>query len=1095
MSKENKKDLEIIESKNEDTAAAKKKRRAKKKRKVVFRISLLVILAAMIIVGGAVAGMVIGIVKSAPEIDPTNVLTTLTESSVIVDEAGNIIEQIHDPNENREIVKLTDIPEYLQNAFIAIEDHRFKEHFGIDIQRIAGSLLHNVRVGDPTAQGASTLTQQLVKNLYLTNEKSWERKIKEIYLAIQVERKLSKEQILENYLNTIPLGQSSYGVQTAAHTYFSKDVSELTLAESALLAGAAKSTVYYAPFNRYNLEDISEIPEEDIVGYVYIGSVQYACVYNQNAIDRQHVILNRMLDLGLISQEEYDAAMAEDMHTALNPGQTKIEGISSSPMDYVKEKVIEALMENQNLGYEEAESYLYKGGLTITTTIDVAMQQSLEDSYKNFPTLFLGAAPSGTKPTAQDWRYFKWENGQGTGSLDSNLNILNENGQLIYYAKENIMDEEGNIYLNSGEYSYDSSGNLVINSKKFDIYASTVDIVDAYTVDENLNFVSHNIGALNIGNNYEVLEQKGTKGSFRIPKSYLDKNSEMFVAGGDNVLKIASGYFYFQEDGIVQPQSATVILDYKTGKIKAMIGGRNIEGSKTFNRATDATRQPGSTIKPLSVYLPALDLGYSAAYILDDLPRYNENGDRWPKNWYEYKDIKYWGKTTLRKSIEQSINTNAVSMLETIGTDASMASLAKLGLINSDNPEKDSFVSPQENNAYNDVNLASLALGGLTKGFTPLGMTAAYGAIANDGVYIEPIAYTKVTNSKGETILENIPETHTVVSPEVASLMKDILRSTVNPGLSYKAKLPADMGIEVAGKTGTTQANGDFWFVGFSPYYVGGIWVGNDNVQMKLSGDSGNTARLWSSIMTPIHQGLAPAKFQLNSNLVPVQVCAQSGKLPSDLCALDQRGTQVITEYFVPGTQPTETCDVHVKVQVCTSSNLLASPYCPGNLLEERVFVTRDPLYDPELKSDNYEARKLYRQIQEDKVTFSVEELEQIYAGQVTFDGNGQITHVLGVSVADLAFAGLLTADYQYQVPTKTCTYHTKWHYDQWMNEQNSGNGNQDNNGNGNNNGNGGNNGNGNGNNGGALDDIINDIIEDSGSNDNLNEILESVSN
>lgn len=1094
MSKENKKDLEIIESKNEDTAAARKKRRAKKKRKVIFRISLLVILAAMIIVGGAVAGMVIGIVKSAPEIDPTNVLTTLTESSVIVDEAGNVIEQIHDPNENREIVKLTDIPVYLQNAFIAIEDHRFKEHFGIDIQRIAGSLLHNVRVGDPTAQGASTLTQQLVKNLYLTNEKSWERKIKEIYLAIQVERKLSKEQILENYLNTIPLGQSSYGVQTAAHTYFSKDVSELTLAESALLAGAAKSTVYYAPFNRYNLEDISEIPEEDIVGYVYIGSVQYACVYNQNAIDRQHVILNRMLDLGLISQEEHDTAMAEDMHTALNPGQTKIEGISSSPMDYVKEKVIEALMENQNLNYEDAESYLYKGGLTITTTIDVAMQQSLEDSYDNFPTLFLGAAPSGTKPTAQDWRYFKWQDGQGTGSLDSNLNILNENGQLIYYAKENIMDEEGNIYLNSGEYSYDSSGNLVINSKKFDIYASTVDIVDTYTVDENLNFVSHSIGALNIGNNYDVLEQKGTKGSFRIPKSYLDKNSEMFVAGSDNVLKIASGYFYFQEDGIVQPQSACVILDYKTGKIKAMIGGRNIEGSKTFNRATDATRQPGSTIKPLSVYLPALDLGYSAAYVLDDLPRYNENGDRWPKNWYEYKDIKYWGKITLRKSIEQSINTNAVSMLETIGTDASMASLTKLGLINSDNPEKDSFVSPQENNAYNDVNLASLALGGLTKGFTPLGMTAAYGAIANDGVYIEPIAYTKVTNSKGETILENIPETHTVVSPEVASLMKDILRSTVNPGLSYKAKLPAEMGIEVAGKTGTTQANGDFWFVGFSPYYVGGIWVGNDNVQMKLSGDSGNTARLWSGIMTPIHQGLASAKFQLNSNLIPVQVCAQSGKLPSDLCALDQRGSQVITEYFVPGTQPTETCDVHVKVQVCTSSNLLASPYCPGNLIEERVFVTRDPLYDPEAKSDNYEARKLYRQVQEDKVTFSVEELEQIYAGQVTFDDKGQITHVLGVPVADLAFTGLLTADYQYQVPTKTCTYHTKWHYDQWMNEQNSGNGNQDSE-NGNNNNSGGNNGNGNGNNGGALDDIINDIIEDSGSNDNLNEILESVSN
>lgn len=1034
MSNGNKKDIDSVENKNADIKA---KKRRKKKKRVVLRVTLLVILVALIVIGGSVAGMVLGIIKSAPEIDPTNVSTTLAESSVIVDENGSLIEQIHDPNENREIVKLSDIPVHLQKAFIAIEDQRFDKHFGVDILRIMGSLVYNVKVGDPTAQGASTITQQLVKNLYLTNEKSWERKIKEIYLAIQVERKLSKDQILENYLNTIPLGQSSYGVQTAAHTYFSKDVSELTLAESALLAGAAKSTVYYAPFNRYNLEDVADIPEENIVGYVYIGSVQYACVYNQNAIDRQHVILDKMLELEYITQEEHDAAMAEDMRAALNPGQTKIEGISSTPMDYVKEKVIEDLAASQNLSYEEAENFLYKGGLTITTTIDVNMQKSLEESYDNFSALFLGSEPSGSKPVAQDWRYFKWSGGQGTGTLDSGMNILNESGQIIYYAKENIMDEDGNIYLNAGEYSFDESGNLVVNSKKFDIYSSAIDVVDTYTVDDKLNFVSHNIGALNIGDNYEVAEQNGTKGTFKIPKDYLDKNPGVFAVGSDNILRIQSGSFFFQEDGTVQPQSATVIMDYHTGKIKAMIGGRNIEGSKTFNRAADATRQPGSTIKPLSVYLPALDMGYSAAYIIDDVPRYNEKGERWPKNWYESKDIKYWGLTTLRKSIEQSINTNAVTMLETIGTDASISSLSKLGLIDLNNPENDSFVSPEEDSAQNDVNLASLGLGGLTKGFTPLGMTAAYGAIANDGVYIEPIAYTKVVNSKGETILENIPETHVVVSPEVASLMKDILRTTVTNGLSYRAKLPAEMGIDVAGKTGTTQANGDFWFMGFTPYYVGGVWVGNDNVQMKLSGDSGANARLWSGIMTPIHQGLAPAKFERNSNLIPVQVCSQSGKLPSALCSRDQRGSQIITEYFVPGTQPTETCDVHVEAEVCTASNLLKSPYCPGNLIEKRVFIKRNTPYEPEAKSSNYEAKNLYQQVLEDKVTFSLEELKQIYTGQVEFDEDGQITKVLGVPVADLTFSGYLTADYQYQVPTKTCTYHTKWHYDQWINGQN----------------------------------------------------------
>ena len=1073
MSKENKKDIEIKENQNSSSKSAKKKRRRKKKIRIVLRIALLVILAAVIIVGGYVAGMVIGIAKSAPEIDPTTALTSLSESSVIVDEDGNIVEQIHDPNENREIVKLSQIPRYLQYAFISIEDQRFYDHFGIDIRRIMGSMIYNIKVGNLKAQGASTITQQLVKNLYLTSDKAWERKIQEMYLAMKVEKKLSKDQILENYLNTIPLGQSAYGVQTAARTYFSKDVSELTLAESALLAGAAKSTVDYAPFNRYNLDNLEDIPEEDIVGYVYIGSVQYACVYNENAIERQHVILNKMLELGHINQSEYDSAMAENMRVALNPGQTKVEGISSTPMDYVKDKVIDDLMSTLNKTYEEAENYLYKGGLTITTTVDVNMQKSLEDSYKNFPALFLGAEPSGTKPTGQDWRYFKWADGSGSGMLDSELNILNENGQLIFYAKENIMDEQNNIYLNADEYYFDESGNLVVKSNKFDIYGSSIDIVDAYTVDEKLNFVSHNIGGLNIGNNYEVLEQKGTKGTFKIPKNYVNTNSEMFVVGDDGVLRIPEGYFFFQEKGTVQPQSATVILDYRTGKIKALIGGRDIEGSKTFNRATDATRQPGSTIKPLSVYLPALDMGYSAAYVLDDVPKYNENGDRWPKNWYEHREVKYWGLQTLRKSIEQSINTNAVTKLETIGTDASINSLAKLGLIDLDNPENDTFVSPEENSAYNDVNLASLALGGLTKGFTPLGMTAAYGTIANDGVYVEPIVYTKVVNTKGETIIEKIPETHVAFSPEVASLMKDILRTTVTQGLSYKAALPAEMGIDVAGKTGTTQANGDFWFVGFTPYYVGGVWVGNDNVQMKLSIniDSGANARLWSGIMAPIHQGLPPAKFERNPNLIPVQVCSQSGKLPTELCSHDQRGSQVITEYFVPGTQPTETCDAHVKAEVCTTSNMLKSEFCPGNLIEERVFIKRKIPYDPESKSGNYEAKQLYHQVLEDKVTFSLEELRQIYAGQVEFNESGEIVSVLGVPVASLGFSGLITSDYQYQLPTKICFYHTKWHYDQWKDSEENSDGENE----------------GDDSSDGILDDTIESNDSEDGSNNNTN--------
>lgn len=953
-------------------------KKPKSKIKILFRNLLILLFITTFISTLTIFEIIADILKKAPEIDPVNALYTLTESSVIVDESGNIIEQIHDPNENREIIKLSDIPTHVQNAFIAIEDHRYKEHLGIDVRRIASSLLHNFQVGDPKAQGASTITQQLVKNLYLTNEKSWERKIKEIYLALKVERILTKDQILEIYLNTIPLGQSSYGVQTASYTYFSKDVKDLTIAESALIAGAAKSTVSYAPYNRYSLDKIDNIPENNIIGYVDIGSVKYACVYNENAIKRQHIILERMLELGYINQYDYEKAMSEDMRLALNPGQNKLEDISTASMDYVKKKVIEDLIKEKGMDYTQAENYLFQGGLIITTTIDVDMQKSLENSYENFSSLYLGENAKNDVPVAQDWRYFKWEDGKGSGALDSNLNILNEYGQHIYFEKINILDDDNNLYLNKDEYSINNDGNLIMKSNKFDIYKSSIDITDCYTIDKNNNFVSHTLGALNIGSNYEILEKKGSKGSFLVTKDFTDKNPDMFKIEDDGTLTIPKEYFYFQEDGIVQPQSAAVIMDYRTGKIKAMVGGRNIEGSKLFNRATDAARQPGSTIKPLSVYLPALDLGYAASYVLNDIPRKNELGERWPKNWYEYRTVKYWGKITLRKSIEQSINTNAVNMLEKIGTEKSMEYMKKFNLINEDLDE-DTFVSPQENPTHNDVNLASLALGGLTKGFSPLYMTAAYGAIANDGIYIEPIVYTKVVNKEGEIILNKVPETKIVATAEAASLMKDILRSTVYSGLSYKAKLPEEMGIEVAGKTGTTQSSGDFWYIGFSPYYICGIWVGNDNVQLKLSGDSGANARFWKGIMTPIHSNLPPAKFELNKNLIPINVCRQSGKLPSSLCSQDIRGNQVIREYFVPGTQPTDVCDIHVEVEICTASSLISSQYCPGDQVEKRVFVKR---YTP---SD----------------------------------------------------ADFQTEDAAFQVPETECTSHVKWHYDQWIIEEN----------------------------------------------------------
>lgn len=384
---------------------------------------------------GAAIGIVAAAVRNAPDIDPTIILELLTESSNIVDDKGNVIEIIQS-TDDRKIVTLDEIPDYLEDAFTSIEDHRFEEHFGIDLRRIAGSMFHNIKVGDLTDQGASTITQQLARNLYLSGEKKFDRKLKEMYLAIEMERALTKDQILEYYLNTIPLGQSNNGVQAASFAYFSKDVSELTIAEAALLAGVPKADTKYAPFKKIRTGDDTDIIPENIVGYVYVSGTKYSCIYNPKAVERQETVLFRMHELGKITDEEYEEALAQDIRASLNPGQKKNTEISSYFTDYVKSQVVEDLVAEYGYTYSDAESLLYTGGLTIYSTMDFEVQKTLEESYKNFAELLLGDLESETSPYVEEWKSFSWKSdGTSTGNLDGHENILNENGRYLYFKK------------------------------------------------------------------------------------------------------------------------------------------------------------------------------------------------------------------------------------------------------------------------------------------------------------------------------------------------------------------------------------------------------------------------------------------------------------------------------------------------------------------------------------------------------------------------------------------------------------------------------------------------------------------------------------
>ena len=307
-----------------------------------------------------------------------------------------------------------------------------------------------------------------------------------------------------------------------------------------------------------------------------------------------------------------------------------------------------------------------------------------------------------------------------------------------------------------------------------------------------------------------------------------------------------------------------VIIENKTGQVKAMIGGREAKGRQLFNRAI-SPRQPGSSIKPIGAYGPALQMSYeyhrdgkkmrldtsegsdwgnyiTAGSVINDA-KMSYGGRVWPKNWYSG----YKGDMYLRKAVEQSVNVCAVKVYQQIGPDYSAKMLKKNGISTVDTDGE-----------VNDLNPAALALGGMTSGISPLELAAAYATFPNGGVYNEPTTYTKVLNSHDEVILEKKTEGKQVYDEGVAWIMTDILRTTVSRGIASGASI----GVQpVGGKTGTTSDNYDIWFAGFTPQYSAAIWMGND-VNIEMSSGSGKTANTWAEIMRQVCADIPYASFR-----------------------------------------------------------------------------------------------------------------------------------------------------------------------------------------------------------------------------------------
>ena len=383
----------------------------------------------------------------------------------------------------------------------------------------------------------------------------------------------------------------------------------------------------------------------------------------------------------------------------------------------------------------------------------------------------------------------------------------------------------------------------------------------------------------------------------------------------------------------LEPQDSFVLMEHETGQVKALSGGR---GEKTtslsLNRASGTLRQPGSTFKVLSSFAPAIDAcGATLASVYYDGP-YSANRKQF-RNWYGSDN--YLGWSSIREGIIFSMNIVAVRcLMETVTPQLGVEYCRKFGITSLTDTD------------YNPAT----ALGGLTKGVSNLEMTAAFASIANGGMYIKPVFYTKILDHNGKVLIDNAPEKRRVLKESSAFLLTDAMaqsmvsnrkysRSGVNVNsTSTRAKIS---GMSCAGKSGTTTANNDVWFIGYTPYYTAGIWAGCDENQDLSASNGGNSFHkdIWRKIMEQVHEGLADTGFTVPEDVVEAQVCRKSGKLSvHGVCDGDPRGSAVYTEYFARGTIPTEMCDKHTSVTVCAESRQYPTSYC-GSTVSRTIMI------------------------------------------------------------------------------------------------------------------------------------------------------------
>jgi len=627
-------------------------------------------------------------------------------------------------SERRIEVPYSRLPQHLVLTFVAAEDARFFDHPGVDITGIARAFFRNLEAGE-VVQGGSTITQQLVKRILLTSEKSFARKIREAVLAYRIDRYLTKEEILTLYLNHIFLGHGAYGVEAAAQEYFSKHVEDLNLAESAILAGLPKAPSRYDPYR-----------------------------HPQRAKERQGYVLRRMAEVGFISKAQEEAALRQPVTLKpYRPAWIKECG-------YFTEQVRTQL--EDRFGKES----VYNLGLKVYTTADVPLHKLAREAI--------------------------------LGGING---LIRRNGY------------RGPLRHLQGKQLAAFQAQQVKYYRKYPPRKGLA--VTALVVGEPGRRRGPRETYFRLGDQGGILrESSGNESRATTALSSLRPGDVVQVR-----LVGRSPQGKWEGELIAAPmvQGALVSMELKTGKVRVLMGGKDF-GDSTFNRATQAQRQPGSAFKPI-LYAAAIEKGYRPNTTLLDSPISlpgGRHGQMWsPQNY----DHRFYGPMPLATALAQSRNVPAVRLMMAIGVPATVQMAKNLGI-----------GTPVFPNYASALGASSVTL---------MDLTRAYSAFPNEGKLIEPVFIERIEDRDGRVLVENQLRGQQVISPQGAEIMTRLLMGVVERGTGTRVRV---LGRPIGGKTGTTNRTRDAWFIGFTPSLITGAWVGMDDERSLGPKETGSQA-------------------------------------------------------------------------------------------------------------------------------------------------------------------------------------------------------------------------------------------------------------